>query len=420
METIQPHKVRDSIGILFLLVPLIFSILNIQTFMTHFGSLSLGQLVAYINTILVLIGSIILFSKRGPFASIIKLWFCFFALYFVIGTAASFINDNPLPTLKSLIPCIYFFAFAIFLSIPQYKKVFTITATSAFFISTVLTIVFQRINFSMDYSGVYVYQLDRAGGVYGDANQAALVSILTLIFIFYTFIPKSDFQKVLKFLLMAICIYALVLTFSKTGFLVLLVVLCLIFHKLFTLKRLILAVFIIPIILLTGISSALNSESLTVVQRNRIQSIVDILTFNTQNLDYSGRDVLLKRMLNYVYDNPILGNGISFSNDISGHNTIIGVWADAGIITFLVFLLILFNYYRNAYLSEGHTRYLALSTIFVLSIFMLSLQSIINQPYLIAVFAYLGYVLENNKAIANVDDEYKAPGLNIPISLKRG
>ena len=385
-----------KIGLLCMLVPFVFNTLNIQAFITKFVSANAAQSFAYLNVILIIIGTVIFFKHKESFAPIIKLWIWFFVFYYIIGTIASEIHNTDSPYLKTLIPLIYFLGYSVFLSVAEFRPLFIKVCTVAFFVSSIMVIIFQRMNFSMDHDGIYEYVLERAGGVYGDANQAALVSILSYILIFYFFKPESKFFKALKFIALLIAVYALVLTFSKTGFLVLLVVLGLTFHKLFSAKKILVTAVIVPIIFIAGINFALKSDTLSVLQKGRIENVVNILTFNTGKVEMSGRDMLLQNMLKYVYDNPILGNGIYFSNIIRGHNTIIGVWADAGIVCFLLFLLILFSYFRKSLSSKSDTAYFSLSIMLAMTVFMLSLQTIINQPYLLCLLVFLCYHVERS------------------------
>ena len=62
-------------------------------------------------------------------------------------------------------------------------------------------------------------------------------------------------------------------------------------------------------------------------------------------------ELVMKLINNYVYKNPILGNGIDFAISQRAHNTVIGAWADAGIFTFIFFLFMLGNYFINAIAS---------------------------------------------------------------------
>jgi hypothetical protein len=355
--------------------------------------------MAYGNLGLILIGVLFILKnqRRERFAKMIKLWLIFYGFYFGIGLVANTIHNNEVPLLKTLIPVIYFAGFSFFLSTIANRRIFEKTIMIGFTLANILLIYFYQINFSMDYDGIYEYALERAGGVYGDANNAAVVCLLTFIFIYNFYKPKKLVGKFIRMTGIAIALYGLVLTFSKTGFVVLFLVLALTFHKFFSPKKIIPLLFILPIAFYLLIQSALHSPSLTAVQKSRIQDVANIITLNTGKVHYSDRDVLFDNMLNYINLNPILGNGVFFSTAIRGHNTIFGIWADAGIFCFLFFLFLIFEYARNAFNSSEDVKYSSLSILAVLTVFMLSLQSILDQAYLIGIFVYVAYKIDKKR-----------------------
>ncbi|WP_299164483.1 O-antigen ligase [uncultured Eudoraea sp.] len=388
-----------SIGKFLVLFAFILSALQIQNLSTLIFGESIIRLIAYLTICFVLFGMFFFLKDKGKLPYIIILWFWFFSIYWAFGLLANSIHDNPVSVLKNIIPLGYFLSFSIFLSIKENHKLTGKVIAVTFFISCLLLILFDVLNFDLDRRGIYQFTLERAGGVYADANQAAVVCLLTFIFIKYLFKPVNKLQKILKFLALIITLYAFLLTFSKTGFIVLLVVLGLMYHKWFNPKRLLFTIILIPVFFYLIYNFAIESEFLSVIQKQRIEGLANILTFQYEKVDYSGRDVLLKNMMNYVNENPILGNGINFSTSIRGHNTIIGIWADAGIITFLFFLILLFRHFWISLQSEGENKYFLLSILTVLSVYMLSLQTIINQSYFMVVFVWIGYQMSKEKQI---------------------
>lgn len=382
-----------KIGILFFAIPLVLTILRAQAFVDIFVSESLGKLIAYGNLALIFCG-IICFLKderRDSFPKLIKLWLFFYSLYYGIGLLANIMHNNEVPLLKTLIPVIYFIGFSYFLSIKSNRRIFENIILVTFTIANLLLIYFYNINFSIDYDGISEYSLERAGGVYGDANNAAVVCLLSFIFLYNFYKPKKILGYIFKFLSIGIAIYGLLLTFSKTGFMVLLIILALTFHRFFNPKKIIPLLIITPIAFYMLIQSALSSPSLSAVQKTRIQDVVNIITLNTSKVSYSNRDILFENMLNYINLNPLLGNGIYFSTMIRGHNTIFGIWADAGIFCFLLFLFMFFEYIRKSLGAPNEIKFFALSILSVLGVFMLSLQTILDQAYLIGIFVYLAY-----------------------------
>lgn len=394
-------------------MPFVISTFNAQTFVTVFISNTLAQLIAYGNVGLLIAGIFLNIKKVGQYSDIARLWIVFYIVYYVFAIIASAYHDNPAQVAKSIIPTIYFYGFYVYLSIPENRKLFQKVATVAFVLSSILCIYLFKINFSIDHGGIYQYKIDRAGGVFGDANNAALVAILSFVFLFKNYNPIKKWLKLVKIAILATMLYCLFLTFSTTGFFVFAISMVLLNHKFFTPKRIFLVVILLPIfyIAMINLNTLTNGLNLTEHQRFKINNIVNLLTLKTDEVDSSGRDELLTNLLEYVYESPFMGNGVDFAIGQRGHNTIIGVWADAGIIALLVFLFMLFTYFKNAWKAPPDTRFFVIPILIVLCIFMLSLQSVINQPYLMALFVYLAYVIDVNndpykyrypKTIANV------------------
>lgn len=391
--------------IIIFLTPFIFSALSIQAFLAKFVSVGLSQATAYANVGLVIVGCLLLlkYFKIKSIPSTLKNWLFFLVIYYAIGLIGNIKFNTEVPFLKTLISPIYLIGFTLFLSYKEFRKHFVHSLLLTFSFANLLLIYFKYINFSMDVDkGIAKYLLERAGGVYGDANNAALVCLLSFVFLFYYYKPLKIWLIRLKWLTIGMTIYGLLLTFSKTGLVVLLLIIFMTQYKSFNPKKIIIVLIIFPVVLAGSIQFALKSNTLSEVQKERIENVVNIITFNTDKVELSGRDVLFKGMMNYVYENPILGNGIYFSTLIRGHNTIFGIWADAGIISFLLFLHLIFQYYRKAFLSPKKIKYFSLSVLIILTIFMLSLQTIINQPYLIVLFPFLSYELES-KSILNLE-----------------
>nr|WP_321413138.1 O-antigen ligase family protein [uncultured Allomuricauda sp.] len=324
----------------------------------------------------------------------IKLWRIYFVAYFAIGFLANTMHDYYTPPfLKTLIPFFFFLAFTEYMYKEKRKKIFLNTALITFMVANIVLIFFQKINYSVDQFGIYEYDLNRAGGVHGDANNAALMCLITYVLIRNNWKPKTNFQKLIRLLAYGITFYAFFLAFSKTGMVILILILVIQQLKDFNLKRFFILFFILPLMLILGIQYGLNSNLLNDSQRDRLENVINILTLNVDKVDSSSRDELLLNMLDYVFENPILGNGIYFSNEIRGHNTYFGIWADSGILTFLIFLAIPISYFRKAMQIESNKRVFALSLMSVLFIYMMTLQTVINQPYLMGIFVFLCYLV---------------------------
>jgi O-antigen ligase len=383
-------------NIICFLMPFVISTFNAQVFVTVFISNTLAQLIAYGNIGLLIAGIFLNIKKIGQFSETAKLWGIFYVVYYVFAIIASAYHDNPAQVAKSIIPTIYFFAFYIYLSIPENRKLFQKVATAAFVLSSLLCIYLFKINFSIDHGGIYQYRIDRAGGVFGDANNAALVAILSFIFLFKNYNPVEKWKKIVKLSILAAMLYCLFLTFSTTGFFVFAISMVMLNHKFFTPKRIFLVAILLPVfyIAMINLNTLTSGINLTEHQRFKINNIVNLLTLKTDEVDSSGRNELLANLLEYVYESPYMGNGVDFAIGQRGHNTIVGVWADAGILALIIFLYLLFTYFKNAWKAPPEIRFFTIPILIAMCIFMLSLQSVINQPYLVALFVYLGYLID--------------------------
>ncbi|WP_299362296.1 hypothetical protein [Winogradskyella sp.] len=378
------------------LLPFTITVFNFQVIITKTVSESLAQMIAYGNLGLLFLGIALIIRKRSEYSRTAKLWIIFFLLYFVIALAASAVLYNPAQILVNIIPLIYVIGFYVYLSHPEHRKVFKINAIWGFAFSVFLGIHFYNTKFDLDRGGFYQY-IDRAGGVYGDANNFALAAIIAFILVYKLYNPQNRLFKAVKLLVLAIVLYGLFITFSTTGFVVFIICFVSINYKFFSGLRLVIGLALVPLlwIVIANLNNLTADLDLKGQQRKKINNLVNLATFNTDEVDDSGRNELVTNLLhNYVYKNPIFGNGINFAASQRGHNTIVGVWADAGIFALLFFLFLLFRYFLQAMRSPPEIRFLVLPILLTMCIFMLSLQSVINQPYLMAMFIYMGYLVD--------------------------
>lgn len=381
------------------LVPFVLTVFNLQVLITRLVSFVIAQVMAYGNLALLFLGIILMIPKRGKFSNTSKLWIIFYIIYFVIATMASAINYNSANLLVSIIPFIYVIAFHFYLSTPENRRIFKVVAVWSFVFSGILSIYLYSINFDLDRGGIYEYTVDRSGGVYADANNTALAAIITFILVFKLYQPQKKIYKLVKLIVLTITLYGLFITFSNTGFMVFIICFVSINYKFFTGIRLVAGIALIPLlwIALANLNTLTADLNLVGQQRDKINNIVNIVTFNTDKVDDSGRNELVTKLLkNHVYKNPFLGNGVDFAISQHAHNTIIGVWADAGIFALAFFLLMLMRYFHQTFKSPPEIRYFVLPMLFTMCIFMLSLQSVINQPYLMALFVYIGYLIDGH------------------------
>ncbi|WP_042248228.1 O-antigen ligase family protein [Jejuia pallidilutea] len=324
----------------------------------------------------------------------------YFFVFFIMATIASVVNDYQLALLSSLVPVIFTLGFLSYFRFSENLRMFEIVVTIAFSIANIFLIYFVIINFDYDFylKGIQLsYGLDRAQGIYGDANNAAFVGILGFIFVYKCFTPKTKVQSVLKISLLAMSAYATFLTYSTTGFVVFIMAFVLLNFKHITKTRLLLLPF--PLVgfylIMTNLSSLLAGVDLNPRQKEKILNFENLLKLDLDNVNTSGRDKFVEKLMEYIYESPLLGNGLDFGAHHHGHNTYLSIWADAGIFPLLLFLVLLFKYLERIFIVNYADRFYALSIFLGFCLFMLSLQTIINQPYLMVVFVYLAYYIDN-------------------------
>lgn len=383
------------------LYPLTASALNFQGWVSMFLSQSYGQALAYGNLLFICLGFVLLIKKQEKTTRTGSLWLPYFGLFYIFVCIASIVNYDNFALLASLVPVIYCIGFLSFLRFQDHIRNFEIVLTVAFAIANTLLIYFVLINFDIDFyqKGIKIdYGLDRAQGIYGDANNAAFVAILGFIFTHKCFVPQNKFQLVLKLIILSISAYALFLTYSTTGFGVFMIAFALLNLKYLNKTRLaILPFFLVGFyMLLINMSLLLEGFNLNKQQQNKIDNFVNILKLDFDNVDSSGRDLYVQELFNYIAENPIMGNGLDFGAHHHGHNTYLSIIADAGIFPLLLFIFLLIRYIKNSFLIDKTNRYYALAILQGFILFMLSLQTVINQAYLLAIFIYLAYYIDNH------------------------
>lgn len=390
---------KSIIKIVCFYFPFVTSCLYLQVTIDKYVSVTLGQVLAYLNLALVLIGALLLRGNIGKLSKTNSLFFIFYILYYSFGLMASGVSGFQTSIIATFVPVIYFIGFYYFLSNKNFFNEFFGVITITLVISSFITIILMKMNISV-YSGeVTEWGLDRAGGVTGDANAAAHTSIFAFLFLNQFYKPNNQIYRLVKLFLLSIIFYSLLLTFSTTGLTTFLVVLFIVNRKFFSGIKLIFIGILIPVLYggVFYLKSQANNLNLSSAQEAKVDNLVNLLTLNFDKVDNSGRGELLNNILYYLYKNPLTGNGIDFSVFMRGHNTYIGIWVDAGLITFLFFIGMLLNYFYQTVKLEPKNKFFAIAVLLVFCIFMISLQSIINQPYLVAMIVFIGYFIDNNK-----------------------
>lgn len=376
--------------------PLISSCLNFQGFVANFISVSISQKMAYFNVLLIILGVFVFRKNVGSLSKTNTVWLVFYVLYYCFALLASGIHGFSSTILATLVAPIYFIGFYFLLSNPDHFKIFFKVLTISFVISSFFTIYFYRINFSYDISGVLGWDVDRAEGLYGDANNAALASIVAYILFNQLYNPSNYVFKTIKILILMTIFYSLFITFSTTGLFAFAIIFFVLNYKFFSGIRFVLLVagIVLFYIGIFAIKSQTKELDLSKAQIIKVDNIINVVTLDLDKVDSSGRSGLIDNLMYYLYKNPILGNGVNFSSVARAHNTYLGVWGDAGLFTFLYFIFVLCYYMFKTFTLDLRPKLLSIALLIALYIFMLSLQTVINQPYLVVLIVFIGYIVD--------------------------
>ena len=380
--------------------PIASSVLNFQGLVNVFISNSLSQQLAYFNVLLILVGIFFIKKDRDNLSKTNKIWFVFYLLYYCFALLASGIHGFGSAILATFVAPIYFIGFYFLLSDPDQLKPFFKILTILFVIASVFTIYLYQIQFNMDDHGILARGVDRAEGLYGDANNAALVSIIAYILFDKFYNPSHIIFRLFKILTLVVIFYSLFLTFSTTGLFVFSIIFFISNYKFFTGLRIAILGILVALLYvgIFSLKSQTKNLNLSAHQIHKIDNIINLMTLNLDKVDNSGRGDLIENILPYLYENPFIGNGVDFSVVMRGHNTYLNIWVDAGLFTFLFFIFMLCFYFLRAFSLDPEQRYFALSILTVLYIFMFSLQTVINQPNLIVLIVLVGYTIDYNRS----------------------
>ena len=300
----------------------------------------------------------------------------------------------------TVVQLVYLFSFLIFFKKKSNRDGFLNTMILAFFLYNVLTIFLFHIGYDAGSNTFLPFGVNRAEGMIGDANNSALISIIGYIFLYTHYYPKI---KILRYSALILTIYSLFITFSTTGLFIFVVVIAILNNKFFTKERLLFSVILIPLIYICLINITFLVEPLNLkeLQMMKVKNIENLLSFNFNQVDSSGRDDLVLQTMGYIYDNPFTGYGIGFGSETRSHNTFINIWADSGILALLTFVGVTLLHFFRAFKLKIYEKPLVFSILMTLLIFMFSLQTVINQPYIIVLYIYLGYFIDEKIRYSN-------------------
>ena len=301
---------------------------------------------------------LILFNNKLLIANIIRyryLWLPLIIMLIYLLSAKIFVSDTSLWDVKSYILGMLMFLVFLSTSIESYHKTKLMISISIVNIVTAYIIIlyFYQGNILLALQDVGVY-------FYARKNAFSPLSMISSIYLFYSFLFSNEKRKWLNFVFFLLSLLSIVIIQSRTNILALLVTcLILVLYKNkrgYTKKNVAGIIFgSTAIVLLISMNITKISETLSLVFR------LDYLKYSNGNsfLDKltSGRFSSIEYGSNSFYSNPFIGALYSNRVITQDPNTIVGmhiIWLRllfyGGLVTFLIFcimLLFFYLYFKN-------------------------------------------------------------------------
>lgn len=270
--------------------------------------------------------------------------------------------------------------------------------------------------------------IGRSSGVYMNANLAAQFSLYAIILLLYFIQTKGVAVKyrLLILLFLVISVYGVLLTFSTTGFVNLLLVFVYFIFNLYSSKIKFLLHFVlfffclqITVLGLMSTKDTLYAKyNLPQVQQDKIDNILNIISFSdSKKINYSSRDELAEIGLARIEQQPFFGYGAGefMTNILDGlgvHNTYLQIIGEAGIFIFMFYVVVFYRLLRRCYMIQNKSiRFLLISIIITTLIYQLTSHNILYNEniLLILIFVncisvYITYMAKQEKRLKMNDD----------------
>ena len=249
----------------------------------------------------------------------------------------------------------YFFLKQIFFkNIGWPKKIINYSIISLFIYIMILS-YFYFIKFHMSYLGVKIFYPTRLG-----KNSLALVFVLLLPFIISNLFDKKKNVNIINLSINIILLIAVFLIQSRALIIILFFYIIMFFFFTNKKSRMIWVLLLIGVIMLFFSKNLFDSNLVNSVV-DRIKSISLLLAKNDLEGSLLERSNMINRALYLFEQKPILGVGLGsfmYYGDVKtliSHNDYLLILAEQGIIGIVIFILLLFSFFKKAVLKLKRT-----------------------------------------------------------------
>lgn len=316
-----------------------------------------------------------------PAKSVHGVFIFFFLGYLTLGSLASFLEGNVTkiwPSIRYYMPSllIYYATYRTVLSIRNNAELFKVFRITAMLISINAVLILVSIFFGVDFqSSTDGARVDRAVGLYSNANRAGYVSVIGQLLTIVVIVSGQFSRKWLFLFMYLICLGASVSTFSKGSIILSLVT----FSVLFFLARMSsrslfssnLAVYTrriaLILIIIVPFSFSYLYSNLTVVQVARIQQVGQLLSGEINDQTTTRRSGLATYALNQIEETFYLGAGLGeFKRMTVGkgtHNVYLLILGESGVIALVLYLYFILFWFSRSFRGKKTLNPIAIASL---------------------------------------------------------
>ena len=353
--------------------------------------LTVTKLLGFLLVVMILFIFFLRIKKNLIFSLGSKLW-TWFIFFFIFNFISALISDYKALSFNSLkkmgVAFLIFALTLIFVNKKSFTKTLPKVLIASISFNSFLTIAGYLFNIKLLIRGIG--EQKRGSGIVGNPNDfAVLVCFILPLLSYWFFKVQKKKTKILLLFLSIINITAIILTYSRTGFLLLLITLILLgFKYKDKLRPVYLGFFVGGIVaILLGMyifvpNSYWNRQKTLMESKNSDSSILRRFTYLQTGLDE-------------IKKSPFIGHGPdsfrllykkSKFNERGGgrvaHNSYLEILVGTGLIGFLIFSIIIVLVYRNFTISQN--KYLKLG-----NIDMFELASVYKLSFVIILLSFL-------------------------------
>lgn len=328
--------------------------------------------------------------------------------FLILGVFAGALEGNLYNILKDVryyLPSllIYFAVFRMSLSIRAESELFRTIAVATFFIGINAVFIILSITLNIDFHGsTGAGQIERAVGLYSNANRAGYVSTIGQSFALLLLFSGNAHFKNFYFGLYLLCLFAAVSTFSKGAILLSMLLMGrMIYLGLNTsvdprrkaLKKYVQRfTILIMILLIASIFGALNIQSqLTGLQNERLNQVQMLIQGQINEETTTHRSELAAFALQEMEDTFFLGAGLGkFKKMAIGngtHNIYLLILGEAGVIALVLYIVFLARWAKKSFASADFSAIkFASGNIMILFFFsgFAAHTLLANKPYILS------------------------------------